>query len=127
MRMTVAQLLERLTKLKHQEVIWGRVADFLHQFLTQDIGEPEKMTAEDCLIPNVPESEIEAILEGTVYTLIEEIEREVIALGELQVGNETKPKAKRKPAAKSRKAAGGAKPAADDNKPAVRATRKKRS
>ena len=126
--MTVAELLKRLTKLKHREVIWGRVADFLHQFLSQDIGEPQQMTAEDCLIPNVPESEIESVLEETIYSLLESIEKEVAELGELRVGNEPKkPATKRKPAAKPKAAKPKAKPAADDNNTAIRAPRKKRS
>ena len=98
--MTVDELLKRLTKLKHREVIWGRVADFLHQFLSQDIGEPQQMTAEDCLIPNIPEEEIEAVLEESIYFLLEGIEKEVAELGAMQVGN-GKPATKRKPAVRA--------------------------
>ena len=122
---TVAELLKRLTELKHREVIWGRVADFLHQFLSQDIGEPQQMTAEDCLIPNVPESEIEAVLEETIYSLLEEIEKEVTSLGDMKVGNERPKTKKRLSAAKSKSAAD--KSVVDDDSTAVRTPRKKRS
>lgn len=101
--MTVSQLLERLTQLKHREVIWGKVADFLHGFLSQDIGEPQKMTADDCLIPNVPEKEIEAVLEDAVYPMIETIEQEVIDLGQLKVGHEKPAKKKPRKSARTRK------------------------
>jgi hypothetical protein len=104
--MTVAELLNQITSLKHKQRVWSSVADYLRLFLDQDIGDSKTMTVDECIIPSVPKMAIEGVLEEEVYAKLEEIDESLKALNSMTVAAPIKSKStqtKKKPASDPKK------------------------
>jgi hypothetical protein len=104
--MTVEELLNQITSLKHKQRVWASVADYLRLFLDQDLGESKAMIVDECIIPAVPKLAIEGVLEDEVYAKLEEIDESLKTLNAMTVATPTKRRptqTKKKPARDSKK------------------------